>query len=260
MASRINTKSCVRFDHLTRNYIRGFVMISFSRLAAALAFVPVMLFGQTAYANSIVNGDFQSGSLAGWTTYTTSGGGLTGSTSLDPLTFVSFDVDGNGSSSLAPRFRVGEVGSYTGLWSGGGIYQSFATGAGSLFLSLDVAAYLDPATSTTSNGAGGLFQVYLDGVLATSFDAGSIANGQIKRQELSFSEVVAAGTHELRIQMTRNYFSGWLNNTTTGSSITPVQFVDDIVVNAPTAVPEPAITLMMFSGLALLGLVVKRRA
>ena len=227
------------------------------RFIAATLFVPALALSQ-AHANSIVNGDFESGSLDGWTTYTTTNGRLVAGN--ESLSFDNFDVDGDGNSSLAPQFRVGQITYADGVQAGGGIEQSFATAAGALSLSLDVAAYLDPASTETANSFGGLFQVFIDGTLATSFDAASINNGQTISQHLTFDEIVNAGVHDLKIQITRPSLNSNHFNAVTGSSMTPVQFVDDIVVDAPAPVPEPSTTLMMTLGLAMLGLIGKRRS
>lgn len=219
-----------------------------SCLGAVLSFAALLSLSAPAHANLIVNGDFESGTLDGWTTYSVKGGGLTGSATKDPLKVVDFDTDGDGVSSLAGRFHVGQIGTYVaGQYAGGGISQSFVTGTGLLSLSLDVAAILAP--DQTENADGGLFRVFLDGALVSAFNAGSLYNSTPVRDHLSFSGQIDAGDHTLSIEMTRKYLSGWLGNAT------PFQYVDNVVVDAPAGanVPEPGTLAMLSLGVAALG-------
>ena len=94
----------------------GFALVLF--LAAAAEASPITL----------TNADFSSG-LTGWTTFTTANGSL-GPAPL-PST-QSFDVDGDTVATSAAWFQVGQIVFTSGVQAGGGIFQSFTSGAGSL--------------------------------------------------------------------------------------------------------------------------------
>jgi hypothetical protein len=148
----------------------------------------------------LTNGDFETGNFDGWTLFTTEFGGI-GTPEV-----VLFDTNGDSVLTRSARFNVGQIGGPCGIGSvcpeqGGGIFQSFSTGAGQLFIAVDIAAQ-----SEGNNGAGGLFTLFLDGVQVDSFDFGDIGpsvEGPIERHSLSASLTVAPGLHELRIQIER---------------------------------------------------------
>jgi hypothetical protein len=72
---------------------------------------------------------------------------------------------------------------------------------------------------------------------------------------LSYDGTVGAGEHELSVEMTRQFLTGW-----TSSTMTPFQFVDNVIVDAPVGnIPEPGTLTMLFAGLALLGVSLHKR-
>ncbi|GAA5164497.1 hypothetical protein [Viridibacterium curvum] len=218
--------------------------------AAAIALLPA------AHAeNLILNGDFSSGTFANWTTYATAGGGLSWSATKDPIGVVDFDVDGDGNLSQAGRFRPGQVGTYqSGLWAGGGITQSFASDAGAFSLDMDLAFYRD-SSATSSGTSGGRYQIFLDGTLLGTWSLASVSTGATVRNSFSYDGTLTAGTHELKIEMTRQYLTG-----STPATSTPFQFVDNVVLDAPAApVPEASQLAMLLTGLGLIAGVTRRR-
>ena len=131
--------------------------VSCSRLITVLGFLTALLcpVGQ-ANANLITNGDFQTGNFTGWTFFTTTNG------TIGTPAVVSFDVTGGG-ASLAAQFNAGEV-AFTGLQEGGGIEQTFLSGAGATTISADIASNLD----SLNNGDFGTFSLLLDGITVDS--------------------------------------------------------------------------------------------
>lgn len=212
------------------------------RLGAALL---LSLAATTAQANLITNGDFQSGDFTGWTLFTTASG------TLGAPTVTSFDTDGDSVSSLAARFQVGHT-SIDNSKAGGGLYQDVTTGAGTLDISMDIAAM---QLFTGTNVFGGLFELLVDGLLEASVDLGAVGpQGAVNRDTLNASVVVGAGSHEIRIQITRNAGS------TEGSSGTPRQYLDNVSVLLDAAqVAEPASAALLLAGLALLAAGAARR-
>jgi hypothetical protein len=192
----------------------------------------------TAYASSnlIANGDFSSG-LSDWSTFTTPNGSLGPS----PLPAV---VLFNGSN--AAEFQVGEV-SYTGLYEGGGISQSFNVAAGGTYnISVNVGAFNVGGT----NASAGDFSLLLNGSLVgSSYNPGFIYTGQTLTSSLSSSDALTAGTNTLSIEITRPY----VNN-----CCTPYQYLSNVNVSAP-AVPEPSTYAMLLAGLGLIGFITYRR-
>lgn len=195
-----------------------------------------------AHAGLLINGDFETGDLTGWTTYTTFNGSL--GSGLPAVSL--FNTTGSG-TSLAAEFRVGEV-AFTGFNSpevgGGGIYQSFAAGAGKYILSADIAAL----GIFFRNVDGGTFRLIFDGKTLDSFDIGAIEVTAVTRHRLSATlDGVSAGNHEIRIEMVRHFVSG---------NSAPLQFLDNVSVSAPAPpAPEPSSmlggvigTAIVFSG------------
>ena len=82
-------------------------------------------------ATLLTNGDFETGNLNGWTTFTTTNG------TIGTPSVTSFDVTGAG-ASLAAGFNVGNVQNPGN--NGGGIFQTFNFGGGSLSVSVDIAS------------------------------------------------------------------------------------------------------------------------
>jgi len=170
-------------------------------------------FAASILANALVNGDFEQGNFNGFNSYTTSNGTVNKGIYL-------FDTDNDGVNSLAAQFSVGTDSiSSVGIQQGGGIYQAVGLSDGDLSVTVDIAA-----TAVSNNAAGGLVQLLFDGAAMDSHDFGSITAGTNEYATLSFNVAsVAAGNHEIRIQVTRAYMptntSNYVDNIVlTGSS------------------------------------------
>jgi hypothetical protein len=202
---------------------------------AAIALLTVA--GTRAEATSItlVNPGFETGTLTGWTTFVTANGTL-GPSPLPNV--VLFDVDGDSVSTRAARFQVGEI-TFHNVQEGGGIFQNFVSGAGSLVLSVDIASR--NISDHNNNAAGGLFTLSLDGIAVDIFDFGFIHFGVTERDTLDAIVPVTAGTHEIRILMTRPFLTG---------GDTPFQFIDDVAIDLVASVPEPTTLVLLGTGLA----------
>jgi hypothetical protein len=186
---------------------------------------------------TLTNADFSAG-LTGWTTFVTANGSL-GPAPL-PST-QSFDVDGDSVPTPAAWFQVGEQ-VFTGLQEGGGIFQSFTTGAGTLTMNADIAVF----TQGPSNASGGIFTMLLDNVAVAVFDSGNTTSGQTERSSLNAVVAVGAGSHEIRFLMTRPFIHGTLGET-------PFQYIDDVALDlngVQTPIPEPATLSLFGAGLA----------
>jgi hypothetical protein len=209
-------------------------------------FAAVLLHASLGGAAILLNGDFEAGTLAGWTTFTTYNGSL-GTADLPDANL--FDTRGNGQASLSARFQVGET-AYIGdghTSQGGGIYQSFNTALGSFVVSADLASQ---NLSGSINSSPGKFDLYLDGSLMASrnFDAlfGWIYPGQTQRSSISTTLPFTAGTHEIRFLITRPWVTG----------DTPYQYLDNVQI---VPVPEPAVSTVFLIGILVLSFGVPAR-
>ena len=178
-------------------------------------------------AGLLVNPDFETGDLTGWTYFTTNGG------DVNPPNVISFQT--NVTTSLAAHFDVSKISSFYSF-GGGGIYQDVVLGNGTVNLGVDWAS-----TSTVGNADGGLFQLLLDGNVIDSFDVGAITTTPV-RGTLSGSAIVTAGTHQVSVQITRSF-------TFTNTS---AQYLDNFSISgdATTASPEPS-TMVLTAGVML---------
>jgi hypothetical protein len=200
-----------------------------------------------AYANVVINGDFETGTFAGWSLFATSSNASLGTPS-GGRAIVPFDVQGSGSTTNAARFQVGQNIFTSGIQEGGGIRQTIITTSGMATFHADIAAQ---ETNGSGNGAAGLFSVLLDGVVLSSFDFGDIGIRQIERNTFDFTAPITDGQHVLSLQMTRPFGAG---GQTLG--LTPFQYWDNVSLNV-TSVSEPASVLLL--GLALAALAIRRR-
>jgi hypothetical protein len=188
---------------------------------AAAAFIP-----SAASAASVSNGDFETGGLSGWTTFTTANGAL--GNGLPVVT--PFDTTGAGASNAA-KFNVGQA-VFEGFGNthpqGGGIYQSVTTGAGRFTISADTAASNQNALS--SNSSCGLFELLIDGNVVASHDFGACDPSATVRFTLTATRLaLTAGSHEIRVRITRPL------TTFAGSALragSPLEYVDNVTLTS----------------------------
>lgn len=202
-------------------------------------------------AQLIQNGNFSSG-LTGWTSYLTANGTISPTTpnqggvspSNSPAEVATFDVTGTGASN-ALWLNAGQyLPPYgTANPAGGGVFQTFLSGAGAASITADIAA-----TTRFAGDAGGVFSILVDGVALGSFDFGAI-NGTT-RSAFNFTTNLTAGTHTLALQVVRPFGPGVGLRS---------QYFDNISVNGVAAVPEPGVWAMMIVGFGLVGGAMRRR-
>lgn len=201
----------------------------FTLAATSVAVASNFIFGVAAEATGLVNGDFETGDLTGWTTFTTTNGTVGEGFPKVQL----FDTNNNGTASNSAAFRVGQIdfeGS-GGTPRGGGIFQEVSLGDGDLNISVDIATF----DTRGDNSSGGIFELLFGGVVVDSFDFGNIAENVPEFSVLSYMDNIVAGTYQVGIRMTRPY---------TQNSYTPVQYVDDFQLSGSAVdVPEPTSTL-----------------
>jgi hypothetical protein len=202
--------------------MRGTIRSRRIRLVAFVATVSALLVVAVAAAQPVVNGDFETGDLTGWTTFTTFNG------TIGTPAVVSFDTTGTGASNAA-RFQVGTVVSLF-VSAGGGIFQNVSTASGVFDLSADIAAHNQ---SLLDHLDCGLFELLVDGAVVASHDFLDCAAMVTERATLSAAGLpLAAGPHEVRIRMTRP--AG------VDPAISSLQYVDNVeLVGPPTFAGTP---------------------
>lgn len=210
----------------------------------ALAAMTLAPFNNTARAD-FINGDFETGDLTGWTTFTTANGTLGNGLPAIDL----FDTTGNG-PSLAAHFNVGDA-VYTQLQEGGGLLQDLVLGPGSYTFTADIASEDDPNGKV--NGAAGIFSLLMDGTQLAQVDLGGFtAFAPILRGNLSASfDLATEGAHEFEILITRPYGSS--------GDQTPQEFVDNMVLVDPPSLAEPSNLSLVAALSGLLALLARRR-
>lgn len=204
--------------------------------ASALALV---LVGTRGTANAqLINGDFETGNLSGWTFISTSNG-------VSALTEVGlFDTAGTGTPSDSAIFEVGEghlVGLGGGLGEGAGLSQNvLLLHSGQLNIFLNIAA-----SSEGNNRDAGTFELFLDGNVVANHAFGEIGMDQTLRSTLSYSGPVTVGAHNIAIEMLRGYEAQ--------TPETPFQYLDNVTLSV-TPSPEPSVSALAILGMAVLAI------
>jgi hypothetical protein len=207
-----------------------------SRLLACAAGIAVLLASGTEATAGLINGDFGTGDLTGWTAFTTPNGTL----GAGFPQVVQFDTLGTGTPVNSAEFLVGEI-TFDGTQQGGGLFQNVHLGSGNLNISVAIAAL----GQRSGNAQAGVFSILFDGVPVATHTFGSIGAGQALRFELTASlPSVTGGDHQIAIEMTRRFI--------TLPGVTPEQFFTDVTLSGSAAAPEPstfALTALGVGGL-----------
>jgi hypothetical protein len=167
--------------------------------------------------NSLTNGDFETGDLSGWTSFTTPYGTLgSGFPKVAP-----FDTNGDGTATYSAQFSVGQLSGNTG-YQGGGISQNVYLSKGGNRITVDMIATSND--SVLGNGEGGSFEVLVDGVVVDSYDFGFVAGNTTKRHKLATTVGIDTdGNHEFSIRITRP----------ANEAPHLTQLIDNVVVRSP---------------------------
>ena len=199
-------------------------------------------FGTLSQAGSIItNGSFSTGTLSGWTAFTTANG--TNGAGLPDV--VMFNTTGLG-DSFSAQFNVGELVFGTGQQGGGLMQTVTAPVTGIYTFSMNFASQDD--ADGEINADAGTFSILIDGVtVATDSLGGFSSSFQILRGSFLGTVDLNAGPNTFEFLITRGYESG--------GTATPEEYVTDISLSSPT--PEPGTTALF--GVGLMGLVYKFR-
>jgi hypothetical protein len=187
----------------------------------------------------LVNGNFGTGDLTGWSVSDTVGpvtpyGLEGGGTAVQQV--VSFDTEGTGTPVNSAEFEVGET---QGMIGGGQynagivIYQYVPLQTGLLTMSVNIAAY-DPSVG---NGDAGTFQLLLDGNPVATDAMGGMPSEQTIRSSLSFSGQITGGTHQVGVEILRAW--GTLLDATPDEYLANFQL---------TGAPEPSVWALLSVG------------
>jgi hypothetical protein len=221
---------------------------SIANLSFAVLFFAFIVPAQASQV--LTNGNFDLG-LTGWTSYTTSKDATISEIPSAPpnapqpqnASVTSFNVTGTGASD-ALFLNAGGITSGLGQ-QGGGAFQSFTTTGGLATFSTDIAAF-----TRTGNLSLGIFSVLLDGLVMDTFDFADGVAGATERSTLDFTQNLTAGTHEIRLLVTRPFGPGRGVN---------AQYFDNVSLDVTAAVPEPSTWAMVILGFAGVGFMAYRR-
>lgn len=203
-------------------FLKYLIAISFLSSASGFAL--------PSQAASLVNGNFETGNLHGWQTFTTD----LGTVGDNFPTVQSFDTNDDGVASNAAAFNVGQIEpeEFNPQNRGGGIFQTVALGDGQLDISVDIAS--DYTFSSLSNASGGFFELLLENSVVATHDFGFIRAGTTEFSQLSSSFNITADFYDIGLRITRPFGS---------SELTPIQYVDNFQISGSAtqskAIPEP---------------------
>lgn len=190
-----------------------------------------------AVADTITNGNFDTGNLEGWTTFTT----VNGSVGAGLPNVTPFNTTGSGISDAA-QFNVGEV-NFDLTQQGGGLFQIINAPVSGLYKLTEDFASQD---NVGKNVDAGTFSILIDGVTVASDDLGSFAMaGQLLRGSFDETLDLTAGSHLFEVEVSRQFLS-------TGPN-TPDEYIDNISLTpAQKSVgltPEPSSIALLATGI-----------
>lgn len=193
----------------------------------------------------LVNGDFATGHLTGWTLYNTQGvaviGGFQypayGGTLIEQV--IPFDTAGTGTPQNTAEFEAGEVPPGLigggGLGQGVGIYQYVPLNTGLLNITANIAVQ-----STGPNASLGNFLLLINGNVVDSVAFGGSSSIETLRSTLDYRGQVTTGTYQVGIEIRNGYGLEY--------GIAPYQYLSDIQLSG-TATPEPSTTTICAAAL-----------
>jgi hypothetical protein len=240
----------------------GFVNTPAARRLATLAALSLTALASHAAGNLIVNGDFETGSYAGWNSNVQSGssGGLNvvaNGAGNSPISGFAYQANAAGGNFFSITDQTGP-GSYS-------LTQSFTlASAGTVHISFDMFANdqagvifangRDFNTSPNQNAEVDILTGSADAFTNASSDivsvlygpgADNLSNNPNPWTSYSDDLSLAAGTYQIRFAETDN--QGFFQ-----------QGVDNVSVTAASAVPEPGSWTLLLAGLAAFGTLARR--
>lgn len=179
------------------------------------------------WAEVLMSTDFESGTLSGWTVFSTSNGSL-GERGFPAVALC--DQGNSVSPSYCLQIQVGQLhfAPAHDVQQGGGIGLTTTTESGFIQLSARVGVtYHSP--DYKRNLSGGLFEWVVDDHVIADLDVGPMEDGGTVQHQFIGKAPVAAGRHAIQLRVTRPFQSG-------AGKPAPVQFVDDVMVEL---LPQP---------------------
>jgi hypothetical protein len=206
----------------------------------SLAAAVLLSVAGAACGQSFTNGDFEGGTLAGWTvTNTANGVGAPGSV-------TTIDIDGTGGPlgpSPAATFMVGQQAFTSGQQEGVEMTQTLNLTAGVQYA---VAFDWSAQRLASAGNVGGIFSLIVDGVIIASVDAGNISGTEPAYGHFAANYTPAAsGNASVGIRITRPYLiPGDLSNYVDNISITGGA---SCYANCDNSTTPPALNVQDFS-------------